>query len=54
MTSDKKIAANQNNAKYSTGPKTELGKQRSTSGVTQKRPMKVTSKPANGSEARGR
>jgi hypothetical protein len=25
-----------------------------TSGVTQKRPMRVTSKPANGNEARGR
>jgi hypothetical protein len=24
------------------------------SGVTQKRPMRVTSKPANGNEARGR
>ena len=26
MTSDKKIAANQKNAKHSTGPKTETGK----------------------------
>jgi hypothetical protein len=34
----------------SRGSESELG----SSGVTQKRPMKVTSKAANGSEARGR
>jgi len=34
MTSAKKIAANQNNAKDSTGPKTELGKQRSKRNAT--------------------